>query len=135
MFRMQALYSSPPNDASHMSSSLPMYILMPGVTLGMDRLAMLHEILAANPDDAFARYGLAMEYAKTDVNRAMQEFQTLLSKHPDYTAGYFMAAQTLASSGRTEEAKSMLTKGIETAKRSGNSHAESEMQGMLADLS
>jgi predicted Zn-dependent protease len=112
-----------------------MYILMPGVTLGMDRLAMLNEILAANPDDAFARYGLAMEYAKTDVNRAMQEFQTLLSKHPDYTAGYFMAAQTLASSGRTEEAKSMLTKGIETAKRSGNSHAESEMQGMLADLS
>src|SRR5581483_10330619 len=53
----------------------------------MDRIAMLTEILEGNPEDAFARYGLAMEYAKTDVDRAMQEFRTLFSKHPDYTAG------------------------------------------------
>lgn len=100
----------------------------------MDRIAMLNEILAENPEDAFARYGLAMEYAKSDVDRAMQEFKTLLAKHPEYTAGYFMAAQTLASAGRTDDAKNMLTKGIETAKRSGNSHAESEMGQMLAEL-
>jgi len=101
---------------------------------GMDRIAMLTEILAENPDDAFARYGLAMDYAKTDVDRAMQEFQTLFSKHPDYTAGYFMAAQTLSGAGRVDEARAMLGKGIETAKRSGNSHAESEMGAMLAEL-
>lgn len=95
---------------------------------------MLVEILEDNPEDAFARYGLAMEYAKTDVNRAMQEFQTLLSQHPDYTAGYFMAAQTLAGAGRADEAKGMLVRGIETAKRSGNGHAESEMEAMLAEL-
>lgn len=100
----------------------------------MDRIAMLNDILAENPDDAFARYGLAMEYAKNDVDRAMQEFRALLSKHPEYTAGYFMAAQTLASAGRVDEAKSMLMQGIETAKRSGNSHAESEMDQMLAEL-
>jgi len=100
----------------------------------MDRIAMLTEILEGNPEDAFARYGLAMEYAKTDVDRAMQEFRTLFSKHPDYTAGYFMAAQTLAGAGRVEEAKTMLSQGIETAKRSGNSHAESEMEAMLAEL-
>ncbi|HZQ70643.1 MAG TPA: tetratricopeptide repeat protein [Terriglobales bacterium] len=100
----------------------------------MDRIAMLSEILAENPDDAFARYGLAMEYAKSDVDRAMQEFQALLAKHPDYTAGYFMAAQTLAAAGRVDEAKAMLNQGIETAKRSGNSHAESEMGAMLAEL-
>ncbi len=29
----------------------------------MDKIAMLKEILAQNPDDAFARYGLAMEHA------------------------------------------------------------------------
>ena len=28
----------------------------------MDRLALLNEILAENPGDAFARYGLALEY-------------------------------------------------------------------------
>lgn len=100
----------------------------------MDRIAMLTDILNESPDDAFARYGLAMEYAKSDVNRAMQEFQTLFAKHPNYTAGYFMAAQTLAGAGRVDEAKAMLGKGIDTAKLSGNSHAESEMEAMLAEL-
>ncbi len=48
----------------------------------MDRIAMLTEILEGNPEDAFARYGLAMEYAKTDVDRAMQEFQALVLEAP-----------------------------------------------------
>jgi cytochrome c-type biogenesis protein CcmH/NrfG len=29
----------------------------------MDKIAMLKEILAQNPNDTFARYGLAMEHA------------------------------------------------------------------------
>ena len=101
----------------------------------MDRIAMLNEILAGNPDDAFARYGLAMELSKSgDVERAMEEFGKLLSKHPDYTAGYFMAAQTLAGASRVEEAKRMLVDGIASAVRTGNSHAQSEMTAMLDDL-
>lgn len=96
---------------------------------------MLSEILQQNPEDAFARYGLAMEYSKLgEVERAMKEFERLLQVHPDYTAGYFMAAQTLAAAGRTDQAKSMLTEGIASATRTGNSHAQSEMEGMLADL-
>ena len=96
---------------------------------------MLNEILTQNPNDAFARYGLAMEYSKQgEVERAMEEFRTLLAANPDYTAGYFMAAQTLASANRTAEAKSMLADGIASAKRTGNSHAQSEMEGMLSEL-
>jgi predicted Zn-dependent protease len=101
----------------------------------MDRIAMLNEILAQNPSDAFARYGLAMEYSKTgELDSAMQEFGKLLSVHPDYTAGYFMAAQTLDKAGRVEEAKQMLTNGIAAAQRTGNGHAQSEMEGMLQSL-
>lgn len=101
----------------------------------MDRVALLMEILAENPGDAFARYGLAMEYSKTgEVDRALGEFAQLLSAHPDYTAGYFMAAQTLAAASRMDEAKKMLADGIASAKRTGNAHAQSEMEGMLAEL-
>ncbi len=101
----------------------------------MDRVAMLTEILTENPGDAFARYGLAMEFSNQgEVERALQEFRKLLDSHPDYTAGYFMAAQTLARANRTEEAKKMLLDGIVSAKRTGNGHAQSEMEGMLADL-
>ena len=101
----------------------------------MDRIAALSEILDQQPDDAFARYGLAMEFAKLgDVERALAEFGRLLSAHPVYTAGYFMAAQTLAGAGRIEEARRMLQDGIASARRTGNTHAESEMESMLAGL-
>ena len=96
---------------------------------------MLGEILSHNPNDAFARYGLAMEYSKTgEVDRALSEFDQLLSMHPDYTAAYFMAAQTLVRAGRTEEAKKMLADGIASAQRTGNDHARAEMEALQAEL-
>jgi cytochrome c-type biogenesis protein CcmH/NrfG len=101
----------------------------------MDKIAALNEILTQDPANAFARYGLAMEHASQgDVEKALSQFQQLLSDHPDYTAGYFMAAQTLAKAGRTEEAKAHLNQGIASAQRTGNQHALSEMQAMLDDL-
>lgn len=96
---------------------------------------MLTEILEQNPADAFARYGLAMEYANSgEVDRSMEEFGKLLAVHPDYTAGYFMAAQTLAKAARVDQAKKMLSDGILSARRTGNQHALSEMEGLLAEL-
>ncbi len=101
----------------------------------MDRIAALNEVLTENPKDAFARYGLAMEYSKQgDFDRALAEFSILLENHPDYTAGYFMAAQTLARAQRVGEAKKMLTDGIASARRTGNLHAQNEMEAMLSEL-
>jgi len=101
----------------------------------MDRIALLTEVLSQNPSDAFARYGLAMEYSNSgDVERALEEFARLLATHADYTAGYFMAAQTLAKADRIEEARKMLVDGIASAKKTGNGHAQAEMEGMLAEL-
>ena len=101
----------------------------------MDRIALLTEILTANPDDAFARYGLALEYSKAGrIEQALEEFKTLIGKNPDYTPAYFMAAQTLAGASRTDEAKRMLIDGIASARRTGNTHAQSEMTAMLEEL-
>jgi predicted Zn-dependent protease len=101
----------------------------------MDRIAALTEILEQNPTDTFARYGLAMEYSKQEnFDRALAEFSTLLKNSPDYTAGYFMAAQTLVKAGRPSEAKTMLGDGIASARRTGNLHALSEMEGLLGEL-
>ncbi len=101
----------------------------------MDRIAMLTEILAASPEDTFARYGLAMEYSKAgQIEQALTEFKTLIEKNPDYTPAYFMAAQTLAGAERVDEAKRMLVDGISSARRTGNQHAQSEMTAMLEEL-
>lgn len=99
------------------------------------RVAALQEVLAANPDDAFARYALGLEYSGAgDTEAALAEFQRLLASHPDYTNGYFMAAQTLARADRNEEAKTLLRQGIESARRTRNQHALAEMEGMLDEL-
>ena len=101
----------------------------------MDRIQMLAEFLAENPGDAFARYGLAMEHSKAgQTEAALAEFGKLLEQHPDYTPGYFMAAQTLARADRNDEARKMLNDGIASALRTGNQHAQSEMEAMLAEL-
>ena len=100
-----------------------------------NRIEMLTQFLTENPRDAFARYGLAMEYSKAgNVETAMEQFKQLLELHPDYAAGYFMAAQTLAKAGRAREARKFLENGIGAAARSGNAHAKGEMEAMLAEL-
>lgn len=101
----------------------------------MDRIAALNDILTQNPSDTFARYGLAMEYSNQgDLERSLAEFSTLLKTNPDYTPGYFMAAQTLAKADRIAEARNMLTDGIASARRTGNLHAQGEMEAMFAEL-
>jgi predicted Zn-dependent protease len=101
----------------------------------MDKIAGLKEILALDPKSSFARYGIAMELVKRgDTASALKEFDTLVANDPDYTAGYFMAAQTLAREGRNEEAATRLKAGINCAARTGNRHALSEMQAMLDEL-
>ncbi len=101
----------------------------------MDKIAGLKEILALDPKNSFARYGIAVELAsRGETASAVAEFDALLANDPDYTAGYFMAAQTLSSAGRTAEAIERLKSGINCAARSGNRHALSEMQAMLDEL-
>ena len=100
-----------------------------------DKATLLRQILEAHPQDSFARYGLAMEYAsRNDLDASLREFATLLADHPGYTPGYFMAAQTLVRAGRAQDARQRLEQGIASARREGNAHAEREMQAMLDEL-
>jgi predicted Zn-dependent protease len=101
----------------------------------MDKIAALREILAQDPKNSFARYGVAMELAsRGETDASIAEFRTLVTNDPNYTAGYFMAAQTLEQAGRREEAIEQLKAGVASARRTGNSHALSEMQAMLDEL-
>ena len=101
----------------------------------MDKIAGLKEILALDPGNSFARYGVAMELAsRGEISLAIAEFDQLLANDPDYTAGYFMSAQTLAGAGRKTQAIERLKAGVACAARSGNGHALNEMQAMLGEM-
>jgi predicted Zn-dependent protease len=99
------------------------------------RRQKLEEFLAKNPGDAFTLYGLALECANSgDFATAESHFRSLLHSNPDYVPGYQMYAQTLAQNDRTEDAKAILTQGIQAATRLGNQHARTEMEGLLSEL-
>ena len=101
-----------------------------------NRRETLEGFLAANPNDAFARYGLAMECATTgDTAAALEHYAKLLAAHPDYVPGYYHYGTLLARLGRKDEAKQILTDGVAAARKAGNTHAQSEMEDALQAVS
>jgi thioredoxin-like negative regulator of GroEL len=100
------------------------------------RRQMLEEFVAKKPDDAFSRYGLAMECMNSgDPAAADTHFRALLERNADYIPVYLMYGQFLARESRADEAKQVLTTGISAAAKAKNDHARSEMETLLNDLS
>ena len=97
-----------------------------------DRIEMLKHFLDEHPNDAFARYGLAMEYARSgDLEEAIAEYRALLADNENYPAAYFHGGQALEKLGRLEEAREMYEKGIAVTTRTGDAHTRSELQAAL----
>jgi len=98
----------------------------------MDRIEVLKEILHEDPQDSFARYGLAMELAKQgSLAEAISEFRRLLSINPNYCAAYYQAGQTLEKLGKYEEAKETYRQGIEVASRLNDAKTRGELEAVL----
>ena len=99
------------------------------------RRELLEAFVAEKPDDAFSRYGLALEYMNSgDAASAETQFRELIQRNPSYVPGYQMLGQLLAKQSRSDEARSILNQGIAAAAKSGNAHAQSEMESLLAEL-
>ena len=95
-------------------------------------MEVLKAMVAQNPTDAFARYGLAMELVKTGaLEDAVAEFHALLEHNPNYAAAYFHGGQVLEKVGNLEQARALYEKGIEVTARTGDQHARSELQAAL----
>ena len=89
-------------------------------------------MLEQDPANSFARYGLAMEFAKSaDPSQAITEFQTLIQHDPNYVAAYYHGGQTLEKLGRLEEAKKTYELGIEACTRKGDAHTRAEIEAAL----
>jgi len=93
---------------------------------------VLKNMVAQNPQDNFARYGLAMEYGNTgNLEQAAEEYRALLAVNPNYSAAYYHGGQTLQKLGRAEDARALYREGIEATTRIGDLHARSEIQAAL----
>lgn len=104
------------------------------------RMEQIEAMLADDPDDAFLRYGLAMEHASAgDDAMCAEVLRDLIrrSAATPYIPAYLQAGQALVRLDRIGDACDVLKSGIETAGRVGTAdalHARGEMQGLLASI-
>ena len=92
------------------------------------RIEAFRAFVTRSPDDAFARYSLAM--ALRTAGRAAEaaaEFDELRRRKPDYVAAYLMAGQTLETLGRDADAVRAYEDGIAAASRVNDMHARDEL--------
>ena len=101
----------------------------------MSRRARIEEMLASDPNDTFLRYSLAFELAKEgEFDRCLEGFRSLMSDEPPYVPAFAKAARVLVDLERVSEARDVLRRGIEAARRLGDPHAAGEMSEQLMQL-
>jgi tetratricopeptide (TPR) repeat protein len=103
--------------------------------MATNRLDLLKQMVAQDPKNSFARYGLAMEYGNNgQLEDAIAEFETLLANDQTYTAAYYHGGQVLEKLGRLEEARGFYERGIDACNRKGDAHTRSEIEAALSLL-
>lgn len=102
---------------------------------GGDRLRKLLALLEKEPGDAFCLYGVAQEHARAGRHvEALGWYDRAIAADPDHAYAFFHKARSLEELERVGDACAALRAGIEAARRGGDRHALSELQGYLDQL-
>ena len=99
------------------------------------RLETFRAMVAKNPANALARFGLANEALKEGLyEEAVAQLRAYLEMHDDEGNGYGRLAEALSKLGRVEEARAALQKGVEASHRFGHPGMASELEARLEEL-
>jgi tetratricopeptide (TPR) repeat protein len=103
--------------------------------MATNRLELLRQMVSQDPNNRFARYGLAMELANSgELDQSVVEYRTLLQQDENYAAAYFHFGQALEKLGQVEQARAIYEKGIEVTTRKGDLHTRGEIEAALSLL-
>jgi len=98
----------------------------------MTRKEQIQAMLAAQPNDTFLQYALALEIAKAgDIKTAIQHTTNLLKQTPDYLGAYYQLGQWHETLEDFDAAIITYEKGITIAKKQNNLKAKSELEQAL----
>ena len=96
------------------------------------RLQKLLNFLESEPNDPFLKYALATEYFNVkDFEKALEYYEDLILNHSDYVGTYYHLGKLYEILNRKEDAIRTYKNGMEVSRRVGNTHAYSELQGVL----
>lgn len=99
------------------------------------RIEKLKEMIAKDPDDAFSRYALALEY--NGINEpltAIEILEELIQRNERYVPAYHQLGQLLSKMNKTQIAKKMYRKGMDLALAEHDDKAAKEMREELEEL-
>lgn len=99
------------------------------------RIDALRAMVAKNPANVAARYGLANEALKAGLHaEARDHLQAYLAATDDEGAGYGQLAEALAALGDEEGARAALRRGIAAAERYHHASLAADLGARLDDL-
>jgi tetratricopeptide (TPR) repeat protein len=100
----------------------------------MTRLEQLQAFFNEDPNDPFNIYALALEYQKTDTQKALDFFNRLIHEHENYIPTYYHLAKLYAELGNREKSRTTFEQGIQKAKQQKDNKALRELQSAHQEL-
>ena len=101
----------------------------------MSRIEKLLEYMKTSGKDSFLQHALALEYIKVgDDDEARKLFNEILLREPTYIGSYYHLGKLLERVADFERAIRVYKRGMEEAKKAGDHHSYSELNGALEDL-
>lgn len=95
----------------------------------------MRAMVAKNPNNALARFGLANEALKAQLyEEAAENLRVYLGAHADEGNGYGRLAEALLHLGRIDEARAALREGVEVSRRHGHPSMANEFEARLEEL-
>lgn len=99
------------------------------------KLETFRQMVARNPGNPLARFGLANEALKAGLyDEAREQLEAYLAAYDDEGNGYGRLAEALDRLGRPEEAREALRRGIAASLRFGHPSMAAEFEERLEEL-
>ncbi|GIU74721.1 MAG: hypothetical protein KatS3mg004_1808 [Bryobacteraceae bacterium] len=99
---------------------------------GMGRLEQLQQLVAQDPANSRFRYMLGMELlGEGRAAEAAATLRELIERDPGYVPAYYQAGRAFEQAGDIEAAREFYRRGIDAARRAGDTHAAGELQAAL----
>ena len=99
------------------------------------RIEPLKKVLALEPDDDVAWFGLGKAYMDDgNWEEAATALESCIRVKPTYSAAYLALAQTLQQLRRVEQCKAICETGIEVSRKNGDAMVTKNLETLVASL-
>ena len=107
-----------------------------GATMPNPRIEPLKKVLAIDPQDEVAWFGLGKAYMEDgNYDEAASALSQCIRAKPNYSAAYYALAQSLEKVGRKEECRSICDQGIAVSTQNGDAMVTKQLEALKAGIS